>query len=650
MSTRAPETLDRGAAPWLFSVALATTLPHAGEQPAWLAGASGLVLASAIWLWWRDLRLPGRWLLLLLATAGAAAIAFEFRTLLGRNAGVATLLLFMPLKLLEVKRRRDAYVVINLGYFLLLTHYFDAQDIPTGLWLLAATTVVTAALIRLHGGAASRVLPTLRYAGLMIAQAIPFMLALYLLFPRISGPLWGLPQDAHAAKTGLPEQVAPGSIADLARNGDIAFRVRFNGPLPRRDQLYWRGPVMEDYDGQTWRQYRNASLAPVVEPLGVAIGYELTLEAHQQRWLLALDAPTQLPPNTALTSSLSAVSREPVRQRQRYAFASAPEHRYNRQESVERLRRDTFLPPDANPRARALAAGWRHGDPDPEGPIRRALAMFREQEFVYTLQPPVLGKDPVDDFLFRTRRGFCEHYATAFVVLMRAAGIPARLVGGYQGGELNSVDGYLVVRQSDAHAWAEVWLADRGWVRVDPTAAVSPARVESGLEASIPAGEALPILIGSQVDWLRHLRHQWEAANNAWNQWVLGYNPERQQQFLARLGLPATDWRTMATVLLATCSAIMLAVAAWILYRRPKSDPAQKLWRKALARLRRRRISCEPWETPGALARRLQNEHPDLAARMAEVAAAYNAARYAPEPTDPPAKLQALRAAVARLP
>lgn len=646
MSTPAPETLDRSAVPWLLATAVVTTLPHVAYQPPSFSLIAALMLAWGTWLWWRGLRLPARWMLAVLVAIACAIVILEYRTLLGRDAGVAMLFLFMAMKLLELRSRRDGYVVVNLGYFLLLTHYFHSQSIPTGLWLLGAMTVVTATLIRLHGGSASPPWPTLRYAGLMILQALPFLLVLYLLFPRVSGPLWGLPQDAGGGKTGLSDQMSPGTIAELAMSSDIAFRARFDGPLPSPGKLYWRGPVMEDYDGVTWRRPPLFGAAPTVAPLSPPVTYDVTLEPHDQRWLLALDAPTAVPADAALTPSLSVVSRSPVVQRQRYTVTSVPDYRFNVQESASALRRNSALPSGRNPRTVALAQEWRRSGDKPEQLVQRALAFFRERGFTYTLHPDRLGQNPMDDFLFLTHRGFCEHYASAFVVLMRAAGVPARVVGGYLGGELNPLDGYLVVRQSDAHAWAEVWLADRGWVRVDPTAVVSPARLESGLAASVPVNESLPALMAPDARWLRDLRYRWEAANNAWNQWVLGYNPQLQRELLTRLGLPDPDWRNLVPVLLLACGGVLLAVLAWILYRRPRLDPAQRLWQKALNRLRHRNVTCEPWETPLAFARRLHMERPDLAPALEAVVEAYCRARYGAGPTD----LDALRAAVARLP
>ena len=646
MSTRPAETLDHWATPWLFAAALATTLPHAAHQPVWLSVLATAVFAWAGWLWWRNERLPGRWPLALLVAIATGGVLFEFRTLFGRDAGVAMLVVFMALKLLELRSRRDATVVVTLGYFLLLTHYFYSQSIPTGLWLLAAMTLLTATLIRLHGGPASTVGGTLRYAGLLTLQAIPFMLVLYLLFPRVAGPLWGLPQDAHSGRSGLSDQMTPGNIANLALSSEIAFRVRFAGPVPQRDKLYWRGPVLENYDGLTWRPQGGRGRPPQIEALSPSIAYESTVEPHQQRWLLALDAPGALGPEFALSSTLTATSREPLSQRQRFALTATLDFRFNPDEEPAALQRNLALPPDRNPRTRALAESWQSADADPARLAQKALTLFSAENFFYTLQPPLLGEQAVDDFLFDTRRGFCEHYASAFVFLMRAAGVPARVVTGYQGGEANPVDGFVVVRQSDAHAWAEIWLAGRGWTRVDPTAAVSPARVESGIAAAMPAGEPLPALIRLRSDWVRTLLFRWEAVNNAWNQYVLGYNPQRQRELLSRLGLPDADWRKLAAALAIICGALLLAVSAWTLHQRPRLDPAARLWQKALRRLARSKVNYAPWETPLALLERIEREHPALAPAFREVVAAYLQARYGSIPDD----LKNLRGALARLP
>ena len=646
MSTPATLALDRGAPPWLFAVALAATAPHALHQPLWLTAMAGLLWFWGTWIWWKDQRLPSRWLLLLLVAVACAGTLVEFRTLFGRDAGVGMLVLFTSMKLLEMRSQRDASVLLTLGYFLLLTHYLYSQSIVTGVWLLFAFWLVTAATIRLQGGAEIRLRPTLRYAAVLSLQALPFMLALFILFPRVGGPLWGLPQDAHAGRTGLSDSMSPGSLSQLAQSGEIAFRARFDGQAPARDKLYWRGPVLENYDGKTWQPAAARAPAERLETLTQTISYETTIEAHNQRWLLALDAPVGLPPEATLNGNLTALSRRPLEQRQRYRLAASLDYRFNVEETPYVLQHNLTLPPQRNPRSLALGRQWRAEATDPTAVVNRALKQFRDEEFVYTLQPPLLGDNPIDDFLFSTRRGFCEHYAAAFVVLMRAAGIPARVVTGYQGGEANPLDGYLVVRQSDAHAWAEVWLAGRGWVRVDPTAAIAPNRIEQGIADALPAGEPLPALVQIRADWLRLARYRWEALNNAWNQYVLGYDGKRQRDLLDRLGLPDADWRSLAALLAGVCGALLAAVALWVLYRRPQLDPAQRLWRKALRHLARRQVDFAPWEAPMHLAQRIADERPDMAEAFARVAEAYLLARYGGAEE----QIKRLRRLVAQLP
>ena len=622
-----PPALEHGAVPWLLAGALATAAPHAGHLPPWLSLLAAGALLWRSWLWQRRRRLPPRWALGLLAIGSVAGIAWQFHSVFGRDAGVAMLVLLMALKPLEMHARRDALVIVMLGFFLLLTHYFYSQSIATDVWLLATMTLLTGTLIRLHGGT-QPVATIAREAARLLLQALPFLLILYLLFPRVSGPLWGLPQDAHGALSGLSTQMSPGSISNLIQSGAVAFRSRFVDELPEKTELYWRGPVFDAYDGTTWRVSAQQSPrpAPVIEARGVTYTYTTILEAHNQRWLLALDLPTRLPPDASLAPTLEALASVPVRVRSRFTFASSPDYRANRGEVPATLAEALRLPARINPRSRALAQQWQ--SLPPERIVEAALAMFREDDFHYTLQPSLLGRDAVDQFLFETRRGFCEHYASAFVFLMRAAGVPARVVAGYQGGEVNPVDGYLIVRQSDAHAWAEVWLAGVGWVRIDPTAAVAPSRIEQGIVAALPASEPLPAIVRLDADWLRDLRNRWEAANNGWNLWVLGYNPQRQRELLSRLGLQDPDWQSMTTSLTVLCSLLLLSVTLWTLRERRHPDPAQLAWGKYCGQLARRGICRAEWEGPLDFADRVAQARPALAALTSEAAGHYAELRY----------------------
>lgn len=647
------EMLDADAIPWLLACALVTAAPHAGHLPLWLSLLGATVWLGRLWLWHRRAALPKRWLLAAFTLAGTFAIVYAHRTLFGRDAGVALLFFFAALKPMEIRKRRDALVLVMLGYFLLLTHYLFAETIPVGLWLLLSTTLLTATLIRLYGGHQPATV-LLRQAGVLLLHATPFMLILFVLFPRIEGPLWGLPQDAHAGRTGLSNSMSPGSLSSLIQSGETAFRVRFDEAPPDQRLLYWRGPTLIDYDGKTWRARPYAAYsthtrppgdAPeaVIEAQGKSLRYTSTLEAHNQRWLLALDIPVELPEEIRLSRYFEATVRRPINQRQRFSFVSATRFTVNREERPAILREALHLPADINPRARALAHTWKAQLELPERISDAALQMFRNEAFFYTLHPPLLGEHAIDDFLFGSRRGFCEHYATAYVFLMRAAGVPARVVAGYQGGEINPLDGYLIVRQSDAHAWAEIWVAGKGWLRVDPTFAVAPSRIESGLAAALPENEALPGLTRTDIGWLLRLRYRWEALNNAWDEWVLGYNTLRQRDLLTRLGFRQPDWQGMMTGLTALCALVLLAGALWALHHRPPMSPAQRLWRRYCRRLQALGVECTDWEGPLALAGRTAREAPQLAALTRQAAASYAALRYGPNDEKQPEYLEHLK-------
>jgi len=651
----APVPLERGVIPWLLAVALATSLPHAEHLPLWLTLIFSTLLIGRTWLWQRNARLPARWLLALIAITGTAGIAWHYRTLFGRDAGVALLVFFMALKPLELHARRDGLVIVMLGFFLLLTHYFHSQSIPTGLWLFATTILLTATLIRMHGGGPSprRILGD---AATLVAQALPLMLIFFLLFPRVQGPLWGLPRDAHAGLTGLSDRMSPGSLNQLIQSGEIAFRAQFTSPLPARSQLYWRGPVLDLYDGLTWRANPRNALRSANKPAAVEIlrpnfaDYTLTLEPHNQRWLLVLDLPISFPEGTGLWPTFETLAREPVRYRTRYSFRSALDHAANRDETPRMRAQSLRLPANLNPRTRQLAREWQETLGDPERISAAALRFFRDEKFFYTLQPPLLGEHAIDEFLFDSRSGFCEHYAAAYVVLMRAAGVPARVVTGYQGGEINPIDGYLTVRQSDAHAWAEIWLENKGWTRVDPTGAVAPSRIERGIGTALPAGDPLPALVRVDGDWLRRLqqlRHRWEAANNAWNQWVIGYNPQRQREVLSRIGMKSPDWRMMSLALAAGSTLILAFVAIGMLCRRTKATAEQRAWLDLCRALERHGIHRLPWEGPFALAERVCREHPELSEITKEAAGCYATLRYGE--TNSPEHLRALKNCTKRL-
>lgn len=635
---RVNRPVSRRQAWWLLATALAAFLPLTPQLPLWLSLTAGAAFVWRAALSWRQWRLPPRWLLVLLVIAGTVGVFMQYRTILGRTPGIALLVVFLGLKLLELRTARDAVATALLCYFLVLGQFLFTQTIPTAL-LACLTVLITTAALLAASDDRPQPLQQVRRAGLMLAQALPFMLLLFVLFPRVQGPLWGIPQDRFSAVSGLSDTMAPGSIAQLSQSDAIAFRVQFKGEVPSQSQLYWRGPVMPSFDGRSWRVAQNQGVYPEVPYAGIGapVDYEVTLEPHGKFWLFALELPATLPPESALTSDYQPIARQAVRNRMRYTQSAWPEAIAGLNEAPSILRSALALPKDGNPRMRAISASWRaqHGD-DGAAILAAAENLFNRQLLIYTLNPPLLGADMVDEFLFDTKRGFCEHFAAAFVFALRAAGVPARVVAGYQGGEVNPVDGYLVVRQYDAHAWAEVWIAGRGWVRIDPTAISAPSRVNSSLAAAVPAGEAIPFLARSDLAWLKELRHRLDAVTNGWNQWVLGYNPQRQRDLLASLGLNEPDWRSMTAVLSVLCGIVMLGLTGWILRNRLRVDPAFAAWRKFTARLARHGVAWQPWEGPRAFAVRAARQLPSRAEGIREIAELYARLRYglAPQPSD----------------
>jgi len=589
---------------------LLAVLPHVPHLPWWTS-----VGFAVLFLWRFGLVMSGRWLprdsvRWVAALACAAAVFAHYHTLLGRDAGVALLVLFLGLKLMEMRARRDLFVVIFLCFFVLLTTFFYSQTAVTAALTLVAVLALLATMLTMQFGRREQALRRrFRSAGVLIAQALPIAAVMFALFPRAQGPLWGAPGEGHAGGTGLSESMSPGRISELSQSDEIAFRVQFDEGPPAAPTLYWRGPVFGDFDGAEWRPMRTPAPRPLPSLQGdpaSTVRYTVTLEPNDRHWLFALEAPVRiegLPARGALlTPEMLLLARERVVERLRYRIDSTLEYTFGLNESPASLQSWLELPVGFNPRAAALARQWREETPEPSRLAERALTMFHREAFRYTLRPPLLGRDSVDDFLFGTRAGFCEHYASAFAVLMRAAGVPARVVTGYQGGELNPVDGFWVVRQADAHAWAEIWLAERGWVRVDPTAAIAPERIERGSrvlrEAQREGADRFDLAA------LAGLRFNLDALANAWNQWVLSYDRSRQQRLLASLGFGPDDWQQLIGLLAAGLALLIAGAALLTLHPRQPKDPVERCYDDFCQRLAAGGVVREPHETPLQLAAR----------------------------------------------
>lgn len=631
-ATGSVRALDAREATALLAVLVLIGAPHATHIAAWSVAASALFIAYRLLAGWKAWPLPGPWLRLSLVILVCAGIVLDFNVRFGRDAAVSMLLLMAGLKSLELRTPRDAVVVINLGYFLIVTSFLYSQSFVLALYMLMLLVLVTALLMALQ----RREMPfpvsrTLRSALLLLLQGVPLMLLLFLLFPRVQGPLFGWSQSTSTGVSGLSEEMSPGSLSSLSLSDEVAFRVQFEGTAPKPSTLYWRGPVLWDFDGRTWRMARSPLLdQPRHEPGGQTVRYQVTLEPHQTRWLFAIDLPRRVPLEAVLSADYQMLSRQPLRQRQRYRMESDLRYVLGRLESPQALQRALRLPPDGNGRARDLAKGFRARARNAREVVDQALALFRSQPFFYTLVPPELGAEPVDEFLFGTRRGFCEHYASSFAFLMRAAGVPARVVTGYLGGEVNPLGDYLIVRQSEAHAWAEVWLAGEGWVRVDPTAAVSPARIESGLAAAMPAGEPVPAAILLEWQWLRQARFALDAVTNGWNQWVLGYGKERQVQLLSRIGMRKVNWQQLTLALVAFAGLATAILSLFLLkdIHLRRAAPAARAYRTFQRKLARAGVAPRPGEAPLAFAARAAAANTDWSMAVEDITARYLAVRY----------------------
>jgi transglutaminase-like putative cysteine protease len=629
----------------LLAAALLVLAPHAEHLPLWVSATCAATLAWRATLTLRGTRLPPRALLMVLASASMAAVYASFHTLLGRDAGVAMLVLLVAFKMLEMHARRDLFVVVFLCLFLVLTNFFYAQGIGTALLMTASVVVLFGAQISFQfASGAPPLWRRLWLSARMCALAMPLTLLLFLVFPRLQGPLWGLPGDAHGGRSGMSDSMTPGNLSSLALSEETAFRVRFLDPAPAQSQLYWRGVVLGEFDGRTWTRVRagarGAARTIEVSARGRPIHYQLTLEPSGQRWLFALEMARQLPqlegnPST-ISPELEISSATPIEQRVRYEATAQPDFTLQAGAALDDAARWLALPAGFNRRSVALGLALR-AEPDPGARVAAVLRRFRHDAYSYTLEPPLLGTDAVDDFLFSTKAGFCEHYAGAFVVLMRAAGVPARVVTGYQGGEANPVDGYLTVRQSDAHAWAEVWLAARGWVRVDPTAAVAPERVERNLARALPRTPpfglpGLDFALNGPA-WLGQLRFGLAAITNGWNQWVLDYNPERQRGLLATLSAALTGPRLLAALALAA----LLLLLRQLRERRRRGDPVDAVYLSLCRQLARRGMPRAGDEGPSAYAKRLA-QLPLSAPQQAAVQRflrLYSAYKYSAERPDP---------------
>ncbi|MBO6555705.1 MAG: DUF3488 domain-containing transglutaminase family protein [Pseudomonadales bacterium] len=640
----------------LVSIAL-VILPHILRLPIWVT------LMSIGCCFWRVMvyqgrwSLPGKWAKTFFVFGSFLGVGLGYGTLLGLEPWVGMLIIALVLKLLEMHRKQDAYTVVVLAYFVALTEFLFEQSIPYTLYMYIAITLITSALIGLNQAEVSPK-AAIKKASSMLAQAMPLMILLFVMFPRI-GPLWTVPLQTDVARTGVTDSMSPGNIAELVQSDALAFRATFEGEVPSYNQLYWRGLVLSYFNkgNQSWTQERpglygqtlqgkndDAPWKGNMEYVGEPIRYSVILEPTNQNWIFSLTLPEPTDEERlGLVRDFRFYSFQEIRARFQYELTSYLDHRTDVALTEFWRHRYTLLPDGDNPRARRFGSELRADSLSDDEFLSRVLRHYMTEGFAYTLKPPTLEGDTIDQFLFETRRGFCEHFAGSFVYLMRSGGLPARVVVGYQGGEYNRRGNYVAVRQFDAHAWAEVWMEGRGWIRVDPTSVVAPERIQEGLEFAVEGEEfladvGLSLMKFRSSLWITELRLQFSALNHYWDAWVVGYSPTMQMELLNRY-LGDIDRKTMGIYLIGGFFVIFALVALLLLMKRStrKLAPVEREYLKYCQYLADQGLARAVGEGPLDYGRRVSEARPDLAPGIRAVTNAYvrlNFAEDRPEETD----------------
>jgi transglutaminase-like putative cysteine protease len=660
------KNLPRDARDTLFLLTVIAWLiaPQVNNLPVWCSAMAGAILLWRATIAVRGHSLPSRWWLLLLLALATVGTWTTYRTILGRDAGVTFIVVLLALKTLELRAQRDAFVVFFLGFFTLLSNFFFSQSLLTAFAMLVGLLGLLTALVNSHMPVGRPPLSqAARTAGWMALLGAPIMAVLFVLFPRIA-PLWGVPSDAMTGRSGLSASMRVGTMASLALDSSVAMRIRFEGATPPANTLYFRGPVLSTFDGREWRPLRSSfpsRLQPAaqLQVSGTAYRYQVTLEANNRPWIVVLDATPDKPSINGYTATMAPdlqwTADRPMADLIRYSAESFPDFSYGPQRTVTALQDYLDLPPGFNPRTLELAAELRRDPRARDGTaalIAMVLERLRTGGYAYTLEPGVFGTHTADEFWFDRKEGFCEHIASSFVVLMRAMGVPARIVTGYQGGEPNNMDGFWTVRQSDAHAWAEVWIAGRGWLRVDPTSSVAPGRTGSLQRLVVPQGAMAQVLGAVSPALVLNLREAWEALNNRWNQWVLNYSQAKQLDLLRNIGFESPSWEDLSYVLIGVIVLASIMGALWTLWERHRQDPWLRLLHQAGTRLKWMGVAVPATAPPRSIATQL-SQHADLATSpitpaLVDWLLRLEAWRYAPH--DQRAKLSALRREFNQLP
>ena len=632
-----PSLERKGIVELILATQLIVLLPLFEYLPHWVAIICVTVIGYRLLIKRLGKAMPGKVISALFGIVGGLLIYLEFGTFAGRDAGVSLIVLMFSLKLLEMRWYRDAALVLYLSFFIMTAHFLFSQSLLMALYMLFCLLVVITTLQALNRTNVVVELPKLVKSSVkMLLLALPLMLILFVFFPRLSEPLWRMP-SGQSGTTGIDDSMTPGDIGSLVTFTEPAFRVKFNGDIPSSSELYWRGLVFSEFDGLTWsRQDRifNQIQESDVQLSGPIYDYEILLEPHRRNWLYALEMPESMSAVAKLTSDYTWERRFRLTNKLSYKLKSHTRSLFGSELSPQERVLNTSLPDDVNPQSKAWAEQLRQNTSSDLELIQTVLRQINQQPYWYTLEPGVMERDTVDDFWFNKQRGFCEHYAGAFVFMMRAAGIPARVVTGYQGGEMNPYGDYMIVRQSNAHAWTEVWLQGRGWVRYDPTAAIHPSRVEVDLSQSWLQREAL-FDDKAPSDWssfspslFSKAQLYWDNLNSYWQSEVIDFGAESQFKILDRLGLSNMSLKDLAYLLIVITSIFMLLSAGLFMRKRISEDPVARAYSRLNKKLKKLKLEKKQQEGPIEHLQRISQTQPELATKIKPAILIYVQLRY----------------------
>jgi protein-glutamine gamma-glutamyltransferase len=614
-------------------------LPHVYHLNLAVFGFFCVLLAWRFVGIWKPERLPTFPIILLMIVCGMAILYTQHRGILGRDGGTSLFLVALGLKLMEIKSERDLYLINYLAFIVAASQFLYEQSILMAAYILFVSCVLLATLVYINSYVA-QTSTSLKKAAVIIAQAIPMTIVVFILFPRVEAPRWLLFNDEHQAKMGLSDSMEPGSITDLGMSDELVFRVKFTGAIPPAKQRYWRGPVLTQTDGKRWTQAKDLSYQQYLDKLtftGTPYQYTLLMEPQDKNWVFALDMPADYPKPLEQNANYQLITSDDLHKRTEYKLTSYPTYNtgYITKTEYQHARQ---LPGAASDNIKQLVTQLHGFDSTPDVFINQLLNHFRKEDFHYTLTPPLMEVNPIETFLFETRYGFCSHYASAFVYLMRVADIPARVVTGYQGGEFNEVGNFLEIKQADAHAWAEVWLDKQGWVRVDPTAAIAPERIEKNIDINrlVPGGLISYASSGagqSAFNLLKQARQLWSNVDYNWQRWVINYNNANQSSFMSSFGIK--DMKAMVYWMMVFVGIITAMLSLFLLYQRPKlTDRSLIVYNRFLKKIAKAGLAKSTGEGARDFAERIKPKLPEQATSIEEITVEFIDQRYGSKPTE----------------